>query len=149
MRATGRRDDRFATAAGRAQHADALDEAVASWTGTLAAAEVMARLQAAGVPAAVVATPFDLLADPHLHAHDFVEIVLQPGWEPLFVEGSCFRSEHLDPAPPDPAPRQGEHTRAIATELLGVADAEVDDLLGAGVLEAAAALVDAVRGPAV
>jgi crotonobetainyl-CoA:carnitine CoA-transferase CaiB-like acyl-CoA transferase len=142
-------DARFATAAGREQHSDTLDEAVASWTATLTAPDVMARLQAAGVPAAAVATPFDLLADPHLHAHDFVQIVLQPGWEPLFVEGSCFRSAHLDPAPPDPAPRHGEHTREIATDVLRVDDAQLEALELAGVLEATEEPVDAVTRPAV
>jgi crotonobetainyl-CoA:carnitine CoA-transferase CaiB-like acyl-CoA transferase len=128
-------DERFATAAGRRVHADELDELVTSWTRTVDATGAMHRLQAAGVPAAAVATPFDLISDPHLHAHEFVQLVLQPGWEPLFVEGSCFRSEHLDPAPPDPAPQHGEHTRAIAAEVLGLDDARIEQLLGAGVLE--------------
>jgi crotonobetainyl-CoA:carnitine CoA-transferase CaiB-like acyl-CoA transferase len=128
-------DERFRTESDRHRHADDLDGLVGSWTSTLTASDVMARLQAAGVPAAAVATPFDLLADPHLYAHDFVQMVEQPGWEPLFVEGSCFRSDHLDPAPPDPAPRHGEHTRAIAAEVLGLDDARIEQLLGAGVLE--------------
>jgi crotonobetainyl-CoA:carnitine CoA-transferase CaiB-like acyl-CoA transferase len=128
-------DDRFATAAGRREHADALDEMVTAWTRTQHATDVMQRLQAAGVPAAAVATPFDLIADPHLHDHEFVQMVLQPGWEPLFVEGACFRSERLDPAPPDAAPRHGEHTREIASEVLGLDDSRVDELLRGEVLE--------------
>jgi crotonobetainyl-CoA:carnitine CoA-transferase CaiB-like acyl-CoA transferase len=114
----------------------------------LRASDVMARLQAVGVPAAAVATSFDLLSDAQLHAHDFVQIVLQPGWEPLFVEGSCFRSVHLEPAPPDPAPRHGEHTREIATDVLGVDDARLDDLVRAHVLELPTEPADAVSGPA-
>jgi crotonobetainyl-CoA:carnitine CoA-transferase CaiB-like acyl-CoA transferase len=141
-------DARFATEADRRRHADALDEVVASWTSTLRASDVMTRLQAVGVPAAAVATSFDLLSDAQLHAHDFVQIVLQPGWEPLFVEGSCFRSVHLEPAPPDPAPRHGEHTREIATDVLGVDDARLDDLVRAHVLELPTEPADAVSGPA-
>ena len=142
-------DERFATATARDRHADVLDELVAGWTSTVAATDVMERLQAAGVPAAAVATPFDLLADPHLHAHDFVQVVVQPGWEPLFVEGSCFRSEHLDPAPPDPAPCHGEHTRAIAAGLLGLDDARVEELLRAGILETVSEPAEPVSRPAV
>jgi crotonobetainyl-CoA:carnitine CoA-transferase CaiB-like acyl-CoA transferase len=141
-------DARFATETDRQQHSDALDEVVASWASTLSAAEVMTRLQAVGVPAAAVATSFDLLSDAQLHAHGFVEVVVQPGWEPLFVEGACFRSTHLHPAPPDPAPRQGEHTREIATHVLGVDDARVDELVRAGVLELPTDLADAVSRPA-
>jgi crotonobetainyl-CoA:carnitine CoA-transferase CaiB-like acyl-CoA transferase len=128
-------DPRFTTAPARREHADALDELAAAWTRTQHAADVMQRLQAAGVPAAAVATPFDLIADPHLHAHEFVQMVLQPGWEPLFVEGSCFRAEHLAPAPADPAPQHGEHTRVIAADVLGLDDASIEGLFAAGVLE--------------
>jgi crotonobetainyl-CoA:carnitine CoA-transferase CaiB-like acyl-CoA transferase len=142
-------DDRFATAAGRQRHADQLDELVTSWTSTLHASEIMERLQAAGVPAAAAVTSFDLLADPHLHAHGFVQVVEQPGWEPLFVEGSSFRSVHLDPAPPDPAPRHGEHTREIATNVLAMDAAQVEELVRADVLEAASEPVDVVSRPAV
>jgi crotonobetainyl-CoA:carnitine CoA-transferase CaiB-like acyl-CoA transferase len=142
-------DERFRTESDRHRHADDLDGLVGSWTSTLTASDVMERLQAALVPAAAVATPFDLLADPHLYAHDFVQMVEQPGWEPLFVEGSCFRSDHLDPAPPDPAPRHGEHTRAIATEVLGVGDAQLEELVRVGVLEPPTEPADAVSRPAV
>ena len=142
------RDERFTTAAGRDRHADELDGCMAAWTATRTATEVMGALQGVGVPAAAVATSFDLLSDPQLHAHDFVQMVLQPGWEPLFVEGSCFRSAHLEPAPPDPAPRHGEHTREIAAAVLGLGDAQTDELERAGVLESAIEPVDAVTRPA-
>jgi crotonobetainyl-CoA:carnitine CoA-transferase CaiB-like acyl-CoA transferase len=142
-------DERFATAAGRHEHADVLDDVVASWTRTHTAADVMARLQAVGVPAAAVATPFDLIADPHLHAHDFVQMIVQPGWEPLFVEGACFRSEHLDPTSPSPAPRHGEHTCEIATDVLGLDAARLEELLRTAVLEPAPARAPGVARPAV
>ncbi len=109
----------------------------------------MERLQAVGVPAAAVATPFDLIGDPHLHAHDFVQMIMQPGWEPLFVEGACFRSGHLDPAPPTPAPRHGEHTREIATEVLGLDDARLEELLRAETLEETTDRAPAAGRPAV
>jgi crotonobetainyl-CoA:carnitine CoA-transferase CaiB-like acyl-CoA transferase len=149
--ATGRSewndDPRFAAVADRVRNADALDELVASWTRTRTATEVMELLQGAGVPAAAVATPFDLISDPHLHAHDFVQMIVQPGWEPLFVEGACHRSERLEPAPPDPAPRHGEHTREIASELLGLDDARIERLLREGGLEESPD-APAVSGPA-
>jgi crotonobetainyl-CoA:carnitine CoA-transferase CaiB-like acyl-CoA transferase len=146
-RADWRDDARFRTAAERADHEDALDDLVASWTTTLTASEVMQQLQAAGVPSATVVTPFDLLADPHLHDHGFVEMIEQPGWDPLFVEGACYRSDHLAPAEPAAAPRHGEHTRALAAEVLGLDDARIDELVTTGVLEVSEGAV-AVGGPA-
>ena len=126
-----------------------LDELVSSWTSTRTASQVMEQLQAVGVPAAAVATPFDLLADPHLHAHGFVQVIEQPGWEPLFVEGACFRSDHLEPAPPAPAPRHGEHTRDIAAVVLGLDDARIEELVRCEVLEDATEDELAVSRPAV
>ncbi len=128
-------DERFATSVGRHGHADVLDELIASSTSTMTASTVMQRLQSVGVPAARVATPFELLQDPHLQAHDFVQVILQPDWEPLFVEGQCFRAEHLAVAPPEPAPRQGEHTRDLAAGLLDLDPTDIDALIRGGVLE--------------
>ena len=128
-------DDRYASVTGRRAHHDELDRIVTAWTSGRPAGEVMEQLQAAGVAAAWIVSTDDLLDDPHLHAHDFLRVILQPDWEPLFVEGDCFRAETLTPPPAEPAPRQGEHTREIARELLGLTDAEIDRLVASGVLE--------------
>jgi crotonobetainyl-CoA:carnitine CoA-transferase CaiB-like acyl-CoA transferase len=129
-------DERFATGAGRADHGDELDGLIASWTATLTASQVMHRLQSVGVPAAEVVTPYQLLEDEHLHAHDFVQVILQPEWEPLFVEGQCFRAQHLEVAGPDPAPRHGEHTRDLAAKVLDLDASAIDALVRDRVLEA-------------
>jgi crotonobetainyl-CoA:carnitine CoA-transferase CaiB-like acyl-CoA transferase len=128
-------DERFASAPDRRARHDELDRVVSAWTSARSAPDAMQQLQAAGVPAARIASTDDLLDDPHLHAHDFLRVILQPGWEPVFVEGDCFRAETLTPPPAEPAPRQGEHTREIARELLRLTDAEIDDLVASGVLE--------------
>jgi crotonobetainyl-CoA:carnitine CoA-transferase CaiB-like acyl-CoA transferase len=131
-------DPRFTTHADRRAHHDALDDRLSDWTASRASRDVMDTLQAAGVAAAMVVTPEGLLDDPHLAAHDFLQVVLQPGWDPLFVEGNCYLAARLAPEPAGPAPRLGEHTRAIAAELLGLDTAEIERLVGAGVLELSA-----------
>ncbi len=128
-------DARFATLVDRHANHDELDERLTAWTASRAPRDVMDALQDAGVPAAMVVTPDGLLDDPHLAAHDFLQVVLQPGWDPLFVEGDCYRAAQLAPEPAGPAPRQGQHTREIAAELLGLDDADIERLVGAGVLE--------------
>jgi crotonobetainyl-CoA:carnitine CoA-transferase CaiB-like acyl-CoA transferase len=128
-------DRRFATAPDRHAHHDELDELVGAWTSQHDRRDVMARLQAAHVPAAMVQSSEDLLDDPHLQAHDFLRVILQPGWDPLFVEGDCYRADVLAPPPAEPAPRHGEHTRVIARGLLGLDDGEIDRLVAAGVFE--------------
>jgi crotonobetainyl-CoA:carnitine CoA-transferase CaiB-like acyl-CoA transferase len=43
--------------------------------------------------------------------------------------------EHVPTPLLEPAPRQAEHTREIARDVLGFSDARIDDLLTAGVLQ--------------
>jgi crotonobetainyl-CoA:carnitine CoA-transferase CaiB-like acyl-CoA transferase len=128
-------DPGFATPADRQARHDALDELVGAWTSQLAPRDVMERLQSARVPAAMVLSSEGLLDDPHLQSHDFLRVILQPGWDPLFVEGDCYRADELVPPPAEPAPRHGEHTREIARELLGLDGDEIDRLIATGVLE--------------
>ena len=127
-------DARFATVADRQAHHDELDELVGAWTSHLTARDVMERLQSVRVPAAMVLSSEDLLDDPHLQSHDFLRVILQPGWDPLFVEGDCYRADELAPPPAEPAPRHGQHTREIAAELLGLDAEEIDRLIATGVL---------------
>jgi crotonobetainyl-CoA:carnitine CoA-transferase CaiB-like acyl-CoA transferase len=62
-------------------------------------------------------------------------VILQPGWDPLFVEGDCYRADELAPRAGEPAPRHGQHLREIAGQLLGLDGEEIDRLIAAGVLE--------------
>jgi crotonobetainyl-CoA:carnitine CoA-transferase CaiB-like acyl-CoA transferase len=132
------RDERFVTAAGRFSRADELDAHLGAWTATLPARRVMETLQGAGVPAAAVLAAADLLEDPHLQARGFVELILQPGFDAVFVEGDCYAAERLPTKPPGPAPLQGQHTREIASELLGLDAEQVQHLVDEAVLEPAA-----------
>ena len=36
--------------------------------------------------------PTDVLSDPHLVERGFIRVLMQPGWDPLFVEGDCVRA---------------------------------------------------------
>ncbi len=64
-------DERFATASGRREHHDELDEIIGSWTETLDHREVFTRCQAEGVPSGPVLDEADAYADPHLAARGF------------------------------------------------------------------------------
>jgi crotonobetainyl-CoA:carnitine CoA-transferase CaiB-like acyl-CoA transferase len=59
-------DDRYATASGRREHHDEIDERLAEWTSSQTPQEVFDRCQAEGVPAAPVLHELDTLSDPHL-----------------------------------------------------------------------------------
>jgi len=130
------RDSRFATIAARQRHRDelraALDAEAAPRARELTLDEAEARFEAAHVPFGRVNRVDDLPADPQVAA------------AAIFLESdhpTAGRLREARPAPRfgatparagGPAPRVGEHTRAILTEL-GLAE-EIADLLAAGVV---------------
>src|SRR5207245_11708922 len=68
-------DARYGTAAGRRGGAARLEARIAEWTAPQQAADVAARLQAAGVAAALVANARDLFEDEQLaHRGHFVRL---------------------------------------------------------------------------
>lgn len=63
----------YATRIARRRHEDALDAAIANWTRPQDATTLMDDLQAAGVPAAIVAQGRDLHDSPHLQSRSFYQ----------------------------------------------------------------------------
>jgi crotonobetainyl-CoA:carnitine CoA-transferase CaiB-like acyl-CoA transferase len=123
------------TAPGRIAAGDALDAALSDWTRAHPSREVMERLQAAGVPAALMSTPADHFEDPHLAARGYPQPLDQPGVGPIVLEGPAFRGSDLPDPIVRPAPMLGEHTREICRDLLGLGDESIDALVSDGVLE--------------
>ncbi|WP_272952229.1 CaiB/BaiF CoA transferase family protein [Mycolicibacterium vanbaalenii] len=125
----------YATAAGRVAHRRLLDEAVAEWTAHLAPRAVQDQLQAAGVACGAAVHVEALLTDPHLRARRQLGEFVQPGFDtPLPAElGPALFGEIPEPQL-RPSPLLGADTRAVCRELLSLTDADVDELIAAGVL---------------
>jgi crotonobetainyl-CoA:carnitine CoA-transferase CaiB-like acyl-CoA transferase len=123
------------TAEGRQAARAELDEHIAAWTTERTDREVMALLQAEGVPAGFMSYPADQVDDEHYRARGYAQEVDQPGVGSMVMEGPAFTATDMDDPVGLPAPGLGEHTREICRESLGMDDAEIDDLVAAGVLE--------------
>ncbi len=65
-------DERFATFAGRSEHADELDALMAAWMAERTSTEAVAAFEAAEAAAAVVYDMADIFADPHFAARDAI-----------------------------------------------------------------------------
>lgn len=115
------RDARFATAAERVRHTEALDAYVTAWTRTQEAGAAMAHLQAHGVAAGRVADAADLCAhDPQLAARGHFTDVPTPEGGRVRVDGPGVRLAATPAAARGPGPLLGEHTDAVLARVLGL-----------------------------
>ncbi|TWF75102.1 crotonobetainyl-CoA:carnitine CoA-transferase CaiB-like acyl-CoA transferase [Pseudonocardia hierapolitana] len=115
---------------------DAIDAALAGWTAQRDPVEAAAALQAAGVPAALVATGQDLVdRDEHLAARGFYPVLEHPIAGPVRHEGIVARLGATPGALTSPAPLLGQDTTAVLTDLLGLDETELAALAAAGVTE--------------
>ncbi len=127
-------DPRFATHHGRGENMAELDEIVGAWTATAPCDEVLATLDAHGVPAGRIFTAPDMLTDPQYLARDMVRrLTSSQGWEvpmtgvvPRFT-GTPGTIRHAGPA-------LGEHTDEVLRELLGLGCDEIASLRSDGAL---------------
>src|SRR5262249_41725590 len=123
------RDERYATLTGRKAHEGDIDEAVAGWTALRSAEEAAALLQGAGVAAAPVEDGYALVdKDEHLRARRFYVRVRHPSAVEFLHEGIAVRLSDTPGRIRSPAPRLGEHTEQVLTDLLGIAPEEIDQL---------------------
>lgn len=127
-------DARFATLAARKQNEDELDRVIGEWTAQFTPHAVMERLQAAGVQAGVVNTLGDLFDDPQLQHRQIWRELPHAELGRFYYEAPPFDLSET-PAELRPSPLLGEHNRYVYGEILGLADAEIDELMQQGVIE--------------
>ena len=129
-------DDRFANHVARGRNQDELDKIIGAWAAERQPGEIMDTLSAAGVISGPINTVAEVVEDPQLKARGMLvehfderinRPVLGPGIVPVLSEtpGSVRAA---GPAQP------GQHNDEVYRGLLGLGDAELDDLRAKGVL---------------
>ncbi|HZJ28058.1 MAG TPA: CaiB/BaiF CoA-transferase family protein [Acidimicrobiia bacterium] len=116
-------DERFTRLVDRAEHGDVINGIVAEWTGSLDAATIEAACVEHDVPVATAYTAADVFADPHMTARGDLITVEDDVAGPLRQQAPFPRFVGEPGATPTGAPRLGEHTDAVLSELLAL-DAE-------------------------
>jgi crotonobetainyl-CoA:carnitine CoA-transferase CaiB-like acyl-CoA transferase len=104
----------------------AIDNALAAWLGTRDAAATAADLVHAGIPAAALANSVDLVNSDHLRERGFWDrhgAGVLPGLPWLASFGRAN----------GPAPRLGEDTERVLSDVLGLSSGEIGALRNAGV----------------
>jgi formyl-CoA transferase len=123
----------FASGAGRAEHADELDEAVGGWIATRSRAEVMAAFEEAQAAVAPIYTAEDILADPQFAALGSIVSLEDEELGPVRIQNVPFRLSETPGRVRTTGPRLGQHTGEILARY-GVPATELDTLRDEGVL---------------
>jgi crotonobetainyl-CoA:carnitine CoA-transferase CaiB-like acyl-CoA transferase len=127
-------DETLKSSVARRQIENEIEAAITAWTSARAPDDAMNALQAAGIASGVARLPIELLADPQLHARGFIQEI-----------DRAFIGRHPQPSMPfreterpfeirSAPPTLGEHNREILAGMLGLSDAEIDQLARDGII---------------
>ena len=122
-------------AAGRKAREDELEAGLGAWCGERSAEEAQERLQAAGVPAHLVATMADVQHDRQLDARGHFWETDHPVIGPLTYDGPAYLLSETRAGPRNPAPLLGQHTEQVFREVLGYSEEELAELVVSGALQ--------------
>ena len=111
-------DPRFRTNPDRVAHREALMPLVERVFAERTTADWLERLRAAGVPAAPIQSVDRVLADPQVRHRRMVVELTHPAHGPLPTLGTPIKVDGQLELPVTPAPRLGQHTEQVLTELL-------------------------------
>ncbi|BCI51788.1 CoA transferase [Mycolicibacterium litorale] len=125
-------DSKFATVYDRIEHADQLDAELAATLESVSRSAVVDKLVAAGVPAGPVNSAKDMLNDPHLVEREFWQPVQHRVIGEIPMSHLPFRIGSGPRPTMTPPPLLGEHTREVATTLLGMTDGQYEELAADG-----------------
>ena len=114
----------FETGAGRAEHVDVIDAAVAAWIAERERGEVLAAFEAAEAAIAPVYDARDILADPHLAAIGAIDTVDDDELGPLRMPNVISRLSET----PGEIRHAGRRHGADTDEVLGELGVEADEL---------------------
>lgn len=110
-------DPALADNAGRVARVQELDAAIGAWTAQRGVADVLAVLDAAGVPAGRIYTVADIAADPHYQARGMLQQVRLDDGEALTVPGIVPKLSRTPGGQHRNAPRLGQDTDAVLREV--------------------------------
>ena len=126
-------DPRYQDPRDRYRNRDAIVAEIAKWTSQRDKYDAMRELAEGGVPASAVLDTSDLYRNPHLVERGFVHELEHPTVGPIKLLGWPARMS-ASKVPIEAAPLLGAHSREVLASDLGLAGAEVDELVEAGVV---------------
>jgi benzylsuccinate CoA-transferase BbsF subunit len=127
-------DEKFSSHESRKVNEDELDRRIGEWTVGFTALQVMDKLQAAGVRAAIVNTMKDVYSDPQLAQRpQWVELE-HPEIGKMHYQRPPFLLTKTPPGPSKRDPLLAEHNEYFYRDLLGLSEPEYNQLVEAEVI---------------
>lgn len=127
-------DPRFAEHMNRNEHHEALDAIIGAWTGTLPLTEIEAILHEASVPATRIFTVADIFNDPHYRARQSIVNAPDQHLGEVAMAGVVPRLSDTPGAIRHAGRDIGQDSREVLRDVLGLADARIDELARSGVI---------------
>lgn len=127
-------DERFATHGGRGANSEELDGLIAEWTATLTAEDLLATLNANGVPCGRIFRAEDMLADPHFAAREAIVRLAHPTFGDVPMQNVFPKLSATPGRVRRLGPELGEHNGAVYRDLLGLSADEIERLTADGVI---------------
>ena len=126
-------DPKLARNVGRAEHADLIDAAISAYTAQHSLDDVLASMNAAGVPAGKSYDAADIANDPHYQARDMILNATLADGSVVQVPGIVPKLSQTPGQITRPAPALGQHTTEIL-ESLGISASQQADWKARGVI---------------
>ncbi|MGI9667715.1 MAG: CaiB/BaiF CoA transferase family protein [Acidimicrobiia bacterium] len=127
-------DERYATHGARGANQTELDELIAEWTATLTAEALEEKLEVAGVPYGRIYRAPEMLEDPHIAERDAIVEVDHPDFGPMKMQNVAPKLSATPGSIAWVGPSLGEHNEYVYGDLLGLTDAQVEELAGQGTI---------------
>ncbi len=121
-------DPRFATRDGRTENVDVLEEGISEWLKLRSTEQAVEDLSAHSIPCAPVNTTEQAANEPQLHEREIMMEVPDPVAGTMWVSGKSIKFSRT-PMVVGSAPKVGQHTRELLTDLLGYSDERVQELV--------------------
>lgn len=126
-------DPRMASNPGRVEHEPEIDKALADWCAANTAAEILSTLEEAKVPSGPIYNVEDMMGDPHFQARGLFEQVEING-KPLKIPAITPKLTETPGKTDWPGPEVGSHNNEIMKDVLGLSEAELNDLKAKGIV---------------
>ncbi|MFC3078637.1 CaiB/BaiF CoA transferase family protein [Phenylobacterium terrae] len=127
-------DERYATHAARGARQGELDALIADWTSQRTLTDLLALLEAKGVPCGRIYRAPDMLEDPQFQAREAIVTTDHPVFGPIKMQNAFPKLSATPGRVRWPGPALGEHTEAVLREVAGMSPAEIEALRAKAVI---------------